>query len=245
MWGRRAHHRSKSEPCGVILVPTATETFVLVWRAWMACWTFRHSYRSRGCVPSIFWQGGHAVNIQRRLPGALGSSSPGPNSSRWYVGRCVRCRVLRCAQSVAREVQPFSQRACSFAPPSVGPKRYGSPPRTPEVPQGICKPVKPLSFIFTYDDGAEDFAEVGSKETAEFYARVQMGRVSSGINPPGGLPRGIYSKWRMSHEISSSSTVTGARTFLRVSLTGPCASKHSRGVFPINGQRYSGVSSVG
>jgi hypothetical protein len=29
--------------------------------------------------------------------------------------------------------------------------------------------------IFTYDDGTEDFAEVGSKrETAEFYARVQM-----------------------------------------------------------------------
>jgi hypothetical protein len=29
---------------------------------------------------------------------------------------------------------------------------------------------------FGFDDGYTDFAEVGSKETADFYARVQMGK---------------------------------------------------------------------
>jgi len=38
--------------------------------------------------------------------------------------------------------------------------------------------------IFTYDDGAEDYAEVGSKETAKFYARVQMDETFPvGVNP--------------------------------------------------------------
>jgi hypothetical protein len=31
------------------------------------------------------------------------------------------------------------------------------------------------SVEFEFDDGYTDFAEVGSKETADFYARVQMG----------------------------------------------------------------------
>jgi hypothetical protein len=38
--------------------------------------------------------------------------------------------------------------------------------------------------IFTYDDGTEDYAEVGSKETAKFYARVQMDETFPvGISP--------------------------------------------------------------
>jgi hypothetical protein len=35
-----------------------------------------------------------------------------------------------------------------------------------------------------FDDGYIDFAEVGSKETAEFYATVQMGEdIVTGVNP--------------------------------------------------------------
>jgi hypothetical protein len=38
--------------------------------------------------------------------------------------------------------------------------------------------------IFTFDDGTEDFGEAGSKESAEFYARVQMGETFPvGISP--------------------------------------------------------------
>jgi hypothetical protein len=37
---------------------------------------------------------------------------------------------------------------------------------------------------FEFDDGYADFAEVGSKETAEFYASVQIGEeIGMGINP--------------------------------------------------------------
>jgi hypothetical protein len=37
---------------------------------------------------------------------------------------------------------------------------------------------------FEFDDGNTDFAEVGSKETAEFYATVQMGEaIVMGVNP--------------------------------------------------------------
>jgi hypothetical protein len=37
---------------------------------------------------------------------------------------------------------------------------------------------------FEFDDGYTDFAEVGSKETADFYARVQMGEaIVMGVNP--------------------------------------------------------------
>ena len=39
-------------------------------------------------------------------------------------------------------------------------------------------------MIFTFDDGTEDFGEAGSKESAEFYARVQMGETFPvGISP--------------------------------------------------------------
>jgi hypothetical protein len=35
-----------------------------------------------------------------------------------------------------------------------------------------------------FDDGYTDFAEVGSKETAEFYATAQMGEaIVMGVNP--------------------------------------------------------------
>jgi hypothetical protein len=37
---------------------------------------------------------------------------------------------------------------------------------------------------FEFDDGYMDFAEVGGKETAEFYAAVQMGEdIVMGVNP--------------------------------------------------------------
>jgi hypothetical protein len=37
---------------------------------------------------------------------------------------------------------------------------------------------------FEFDDGYTDFAEVGSKETAVFYATVQMGEdIAMGVNP--------------------------------------------------------------
>jgi hypothetical protein len=37
---------------------------------------------------------------------------------------------------------------------------------------------------FEFDDGYTDFAEVVSKETADFYARVQMGEaIVMGVNP--------------------------------------------------------------
>ena len=37
---------------------------------------------------------------------------------------------------------------------------------------------------FEFDDGYTDFAEVGSKETADFYARVQLGEaIVMGVNP--------------------------------------------------------------
>jgi hypothetical protein len=37
---------------------------------------------------------------------------------------------------------------------------------------------------FEFDDGYTDFAEVGSKETAGFYARVQLGEaIVRGVNP--------------------------------------------------------------
>jgi hypothetical protein len=37
---------------------------------------------------------------------------------------------------------------------------------------------------FEFDDGYTDFARVGSKETAEFYASVQMGEdIVMGVNP--------------------------------------------------------------
>ena len=37
---------------------------------------------------------------------------------------------------------------------------------------------------FEFDDGYTDFAEVGSKETADFYATVQMGEdIVMGVNP--------------------------------------------------------------
>jgi hypothetical protein len=37
---------------------------------------------------------------------------------------------------------------------------------------------------FEFDDGYTDFAEVGSKQTADFYAAVQMGEyLVMGVNP--------------------------------------------------------------
>ena len=37
---------------------------------------------------------------------------------------------------------------------------------------------------FEFDDGYTDFAEVGGKETTDFYARVQMGEaIVMGVNP--------------------------------------------------------------
>jgi hypothetical protein len=37
---------------------------------------------------------------------------------------------------------------------------------------------------FEFDDGYTDFAEVGSKESADFYATVQMGEdIVMGVNP--------------------------------------------------------------
>jgi hypothetical protein len=37
---------------------------------------------------------------------------------------------------------------------------------------------------FEFDDGYTDFAEVGPKETAEFYASVQLGEdLGMGVNP--------------------------------------------------------------
>jgi hypothetical protein len=37
---------------------------------------------------------------------------------------------------------------------------------------------------FEFDDGYTDFAEVGSEETADFYATVQMGEaIVVGVNP--------------------------------------------------------------
>jgi len=37
---------------------------------------------------------------------------------------------------------------------------------------------------FKFDDGYTDFGEVGSKETAEFYATVQLGeKIPMGVNP--------------------------------------------------------------
>jgi hypothetical protein len=37
---------------------------------------------------------------------------------------------------------------------------------------------------FEFDDGYTDSAEVGDKETAEFYARVQLGeRIPKGVHP--------------------------------------------------------------
>lgn len=37
---------------------------------------------------------------------------------------------------------------------------------------------------FEFDDGATDFAVVGDKETAEFYARVQLGEeLAMGVHP--------------------------------------------------------------
>ena len=50
------------------------------------------------------------------------------------------------------------------------------------------KVVQPVSGAygveFEFDDGYTDFAEVGSKETADFCARVQMGEaIVMGVNP--------------------------------------------------------------
>ena len=40
------------------------------------------------------------------------------------------------------------------------------------------------AVVFTYDDGTEETAGVGSKETAEWYARVQKGETFPvGVNP--------------------------------------------------------------
>jgi hypothetical protein len=40
------------------------------------------------------------------------------------------------------------------------------------------------AVVFTFDEGTQDFGEVGSKETAEFYARVQLGETFPvGLNP--------------------------------------------------------------
>jgi hypothetical protein len=37
---------------------------------------------------------------------------------------------------------------------------------------------------FEFDDGYTDFAQVGSKETADFFATVQMGEnIAVGVNP--------------------------------------------------------------
>jgi hypothetical protein len=42
---------------------------------------------------------------------------------------------------------------------------------------------------FEFDDGTTDFAEVGDKETAEFYAREQLGETAPNVLHPRKNPR--------------------------------------------------------
>ena len=52
--------------------------------------------------------------------------------------------------------------------------------RTEVWPTGKGK----YGVLFLFDDGAEDAAEVGSKEAAEWYAKVQLGQnIRIGANP--------------------------------------------------------------
>jgi hypothetical protein len=58
--------------------------------------------------------------------------------------------------------------------------------RTHKVTKTRVVPIKKglYGVEFQFDDRSKDFAEVGDKETAEFYARVQLGeKLAIGVNP--------------------------------------------------------------